>query len=635
MKRSGAATYLDGYLSDIYFVDGQALTPSDFAEEDTNGVWVPKAYSGTYGNNGFHLDFSDGTSTTTLGYDAAGSNDWTCNNVSLTAGVTYDWMEDTPTNNYCVLNAVDNITGTVARAGLQYNEAAAGDAIRGSIAPTTGKWYFEADYTASGTVDGSAIIGVQLSDQPLDTSVSVATVASGTWVYRDDGLSITGGVSTGGFTNFNTGARIMVAVDLDSDKLWFGYNGTWEKSGSPSAGTGEHYSLSAYSGREIAPFCGFQSATGTSSWDVNFGQLPFTYTPPTGFKALCTANLPAVSIKKPKSHFDVKTYTGNASTQAITGLGFTPGLVWMKSRGRAVDHAFYDQVRGVEKRLESNNTDAEVTGDTTGLTAFNSDGWTMGALDQINGTTATNSFVGWAWKANGAGASNTDGSITSSVSANTTADFSIVTYTGTGANATVGHGLGVVPKLIIVKQRSSGTTENWAVYHASLANTEYVLLNTTAAKATGATYWNSTTPTSTVFSLGSAADTNESAKDFVAYCFAEVPGYSKFGSYTGNGSTGGAFVWCGFRPKYVLVKSSTTTDDWRIYDALRPGYNVLGGDSRANSSAAEATAAEIDFTANGFKLRVTTTPNAAQTYVFAAFAEHPFGGSNVAPAPAR
>ena len=310
-------------------------------------------------------------------------------------------------------------------------------------------------------------------------------------------------------------------------------------------------------------------------------------------------------------------------------MAFQPDLAWMKSRGRAVDHALYDAVRGVQNQLESNQTGAETT-ETTGLTAFNSDGWTMGALDQINGTTATNSFVGWAWKANGAGASNTDGSITSTVSANQAAGFSIVTYTGTGANATVGHGLGVAPKMVIVKQRSSGTTENWAVWHSNIANTEYLLLNGTAAKATGATYWNSTSPTSSVFSVGTANDTNESTKDFVAYCFAEIPGYSKIGSYTGNSSTDGPFVWCGFRPKFILLKNASAVASWAVYDAVRDTYNVAQNLLNPDVANAESVTAACDATANGFKIRSSGTfcNGSTNTIAFLALPEAPFKFAN-------
>jgi hypothetical protein len=307
----------------------------------------------------------------------------------------------------------------------------------------------------------------------------------------------------------------------------------------------------------------------------------------------------------------------------------------------------FDYVRGVQKLLESNQTGAEST-EATGLTAFNSDGYTIGALDQINGTTATNSFVDWAWKANGAGVTNTAGTITSTVSANTTAGFSIVTYTGTGANATVGHGLGVAPKMVIVKRRlTTDANGYWRVYHSSLTSAAYNLtMNTTNAEISSPTIWNSTAPTSTVFSIGTSQDVNwDGTKTYVAYCFAEIPGYSKFGKYTGNNNADGPFCYTGFLPRLVLIKAiNSAGTPWIIYDTARDTYNVMGTELRPNSANSEANNAAdspglIDVTATGFKVRDTGTGSYmngnGNIHIFAAFAEMPTGGMNVAPAPAR
>ena len=287
---------------------------------------------------------------------------------------------------------------------------------------------------------------------------------------------------------------------------------------------------------------------------------------------------------------------------------FTADLAWGKDRAAVNNHQLVDTVRGNTAVLQSNTTAAETT---------------------YTAPTAGDACIAWGWKAGGAGVSNTDGSITSTVSANRAAGFSIVTYTGTGANATVGHGLGVAPKLVIVKRRNAVSGSGWLAYHQSLPSAAYNLyLNATNAQINDATVWNSSTPTSSVFSICTHVDVNNNTNTYVAYCFAEVPGYSKIGSYTGNGLADGPFVYCGFRPKWVMVKSSTAVDDWRIYDALRPGYNVQGGTLLADTTGAETTAAEVDFVCNGFKLRVATTPNAAQTYIFIALAESPFKYSN-------
>jgi hypothetical protein len=327
-------------------------------------------------------------------------------------------------------------------------------------------------------------------------------------------------------------------------------------------------------------------------------------------------------------------YTGNGSSQsinnAVNGVSFQPDLVWVKSRSNGTDNHLYDAVRGVNKALFSNATDAETT--TNALSAFNSNGFTVDWNASYGGTnTNAATYVGWNWKANGTAVTNTAGSITSQVSANTTAGFSVVTYTGTGANATVGHGLGVAPSLLIVKQRN--TTRDWPVWHISIANTQYLSLNATDAVQTAATQWNSTTPTSTVFSIGTSGGVNQSAGTYVAYCFAAVAGYSAFGSYTGNGSTDGPFVYLGFRPRFVMFKKTNSTGSWAMFDSSRDSYNVASRDILADSSASEYNDASnnVDFLSNGFKLRSSTADNnnaSGATYIYMAFAETVFKFAN-------
>jgi hypothetical protein len=288
----------------------------------------------------------------------------------------------------------------------------------------------------------------------------------------------------------------------------------------------------------------------------------------------------------------------------------------------------YDAVRGVQKQLESNNTAAETT-ETTGLTAFGSTGFTIGALAQMNTSAAT--YVGWQWNAGGSTVTNTSGSISAQVRANTTAGFSVVTYTGTAANATVGHGLGVAPSMIITKNRDSSTA--WWVYHTSLGNTQYLVLNTTAAAVTSSSAWNNTSPTSSVFSIGAANPSN--ANQDVAYCFAAVAGYSAFGSYTGNGSADGPFVYLGFRPRYLLIKSVVVAGGtWVVFDSARSTYNVTGEKLAPNTadsenSGATGIAGGVDFLSNGFKIRLSWGDiNTSNTLIYAAFAENPFKFSN-------
>jgi len=321
-------------------------------------------------------------------------------------------------------------------------------------------------------------------------------------------------------------------------------------------------------------------------------------------------------------------YTGTGASLAVAntvnGVNFQPDFVWVKGRSGATDHALYDSVRGTTKDLISNATSAETT-QATGLTAFGSTGFTVGALAKMNTSAAT--YVGWQWKAGGTAVSNTAGSITSSVSANTTAGFSVVTYMGTGANATVGHGLGVAPKMMIVKQRSA--VNDWIVYHSVLGSGSAVYLNLTNANA-AATAWNSTSPTSSVFSVGTSNIINQSGQTYVAYCFSEVAGYSKFGSYTGNGSADGPFVFTNFQPRYILLKS-TSTGDWVTYDSSRNPYNVEDLYLYPNSSAAEAGSGtpRIDFLSNGFKIRNTGQSNVSgETIIYMAFASNPLKYSN-------
>ena len=340
------------------------------------------------------------------------------------------------------------------------------------------------------------------------------------------------------------------------------------------------------------------------------------------------------TINKGSSYFNIILYTGTGASLANTGVGFQPDWVWIKSRSAATTHGLYDAVRGVQKEIQSNNLAAETT-ETTGLTAFGADGFTVGSLAQLNTSAAT--YVAWNWLGANTTVSNTSGSITSTVSANTTAGFSIVSYTGTGANATVGHGLGVVPRMIIVKNRT--TTDAWRVYHASLGATQFLTLDTDVAAATSIGAWNDTTPTSSVFTVGNSANTNGSTNALIAYCFAEVKGYSKINSYTGNNSTDGPFIYTGFRPAFILIKSSSGSRSWVIFDNKLNPNNLSSQQLYPDSAAAEitATSAVIDILSNGFKMRGggTNTNDLSVIYNYMAFAENPFVTSTGVPVTAR
>jgi len=361
------------------------------------------------------------------------------------------------------------------------------------------------------------------------------------------------------------------------------------------------------------------------------------------------------TINKSTDYFNTKLYTGNGATSSagtlartITGVGFEPSLTWVKERtsvtGGYTSHSLHDAVRTAPMTIESNSTSAEQNVTTQygngGIGSFTSDGFGIhsghaGNSDNFN--VNSGNYVSWNWKANGAGSSNTNGSITSTVSANTTSGFSIVSYTGTGSNATVGHGLGSAPKMVICKNRSSAV--GWSSWHTGIGDgTKYILLNTTQSTLTASNIWNSTIPTSSVISVGSHPSTNESGSNMIAYCFAEKKGFSKFGSYTGNGNADGTFVYTGFKPAWVMIKSSTDTTNWTIMDNKRDIFNPKTKWLYPNVNDAEAIPGiEFDFLSNGFKSRTTGSyVNASgSTYIYMAFAEAPLVGTNGVTAKAR
>ena len=340
-------------------------------------------------------------------------------------------------------------------------------------------------------------------------------------------------------------------------------------------------------------------------------------------------------LDKPTDYFNTKLYTGNGGAQSITGVGFQPDWVWLKRRDGSASHRLADSVRGTQKRLSSDSTNAEST--ETGLvTSFDSDGFTLNSSDvAFNGSSST--YVSWNWLAGGTASSNTDGSITSSVSANTTAGFSIVSYTGTGSAATVGHGLGVVPKIVLVKRRSQAS--NWCMYNVNVGNTKALYFNNDTVGATSTTFWNDTTPTSSVFTVGSDAATNGSSDTQIAYCFAEKQGYSKFGKYTGNGNADGTFVYTGFKPAFVITKRITDgNESWHLFDNKRNTFNDVDTRIQANSNGGEDTAAPLgDFVSNGFKIRGTGggINVSGKEFIYMAFAESPFVSSGGIPTTAR
>jgi hypothetical protein len=539
-------------------------------------------------------------------------------------------MTDVPTNtsatvaNYCVLNPL--IVPKVASPAVAvinegnlavYNSGASNWlAVGSTVGVSSGKWYWEV--TPVGTLNGVAI-GIHKSDTYFGSAIVGYSGDPDGYAYLENGNKINNSTGTAYGATFASGNVIGVALDMDAGTLTYYKNNT-------SQGT-------AFTGLS-GSFMPASSVAQSCTLYHNFGQRPFSYTPPTGFVALNTFNLPTPTILQGNKYMDTNLLTGNGSAQTIVNQAqFKPDLMWIKSRTvNGYYHVLTDSVRGITKALYSNATDSENTLSTR-ITAINSNGFSLGTSGDVNDNAQT--FVGWQWQA-GAGttSTNTSGSISSTVSVNATAGFSVVTYAGTSAAATVGHGLGVAPSMIIVKSRTLGTG-NWCVYHKSLGALGAVFLNLTNAYAANSNIWNNTAPTSTVFSLAGSDANNGNC---VAYCWAEIAGFSKFGSYTGGGNTGasapnanGPFIYTGFRPEFVLIKRTSSAADWEIFDSSRGSFNSNRPWLQPNLSNAETSAEAVDFLSNGFKIRAESGalmfPDGA-TFIYAAFAEHPFKNAN-------
>ena len=731
----GASGAFDGYLADIYSIDGQALDPTSFGEFDNNNVWQPKEYSGTYGTNGFHLDFSDYSSNAALGTDSSGnSNNWTVNNIAapgsgivyssnlttntvITTGsldspfdgnistdvygnhpgagyflfsgvsipyttslevyypsgrpsatvalngsnvnvntpgawntiatgsgtltslkvsrggdswffsairvdgtilvsynpIEWDSLADTPTDNYAVMNSLNTVGPVLVEQGALYVGNYYGAAA--TIGMPTGKFYWEV--TLDQTTDEHTYVGIDRIDARFNYDTNKVYLKS-------DGNVIVSGVSQTTGSSIGKGDVVGCAFNADTRLMSWYINGSF------------YYSVTAPSVDGVyAPWVGF-GATSVGVY-LNAGQRPFIYSPPSGYDKMVRSNdLPDPTIADGSTAMDVVTYTGNGSTQTISGLNFSPDLVWTKSRSNGYNHNIQDIVRGFTtgKKLGTNLQQEE--GNSTELADSNgyissqtSDGYVISISSGGSGLNmnATNlSYVAWTWDAGSSTVTNTNGSITSSVRANPSAGFSIVSYTGNlQSNTTVGHGLNAEPYFIIVKERNS-SNQNWNCYHKTLGNTKAVYLNLTNSSTTTSA-WSNTTPTSSVFTVGAQNGSNGSGKNIIAYCFAPVDGYSSFGSYIGNSSADGPFVYTGFRPRWVLFKLSSSGGDWRLMDTERDPYNPADSQLYPNNNDFErsGTAHEVDYLSNGFKV-VTSHPamnDSGQTYIYAAFAEHP------------
>ena len=499
---------------------------------------------------------------------------------------------------------------TFADGNLALSGYTASTSAYGTFGLSSGKWFWQI------VAQANAMAGIAAtpngSQYPGQASDSYAMDLTNGTKYNN------GSSATYGSGEITAGNVIGVGFDADAGTLKF-----YDSDGN-DIGT-------AYSSLTSGPYYPVFRNGNSANISINFGQTgAFTFTP-SGYNSLTVLNFADPAIADPGDHFNTVLYTGNGTTgQSITGVGFQPDWVWTKIRSpNAYSHQLFDAVRGAGKNLQSNNTNAE--GDLTSeFISFDSNGFTIDDVNQnVNENSST--YVSWNWKANGSGASNEDGSInTTATSANTTAGFSISTFTGNQTSgATFGHGLGVAPKMVIVKERSPAGN-NWKVGHDAMGWGKYIALDTNAAQVTDSAHWNDTAPSSTVVTLGNDTGINQNTATYVAYCFAEVEGYSKISSYVGNGNADGPYVNCGFKPAWVIGKrigGSGGYFDWWLFDSKRPGFNVTNERIHPNNSQGTDTGAgSLDLVSNGFKIRTNTSSmnSSGDTIIFMAFAESPF-----------
>jgi hypothetical protein len=543
-------------------------------------------------------------------------------------------------------------TGITFKQGNTYVQTTTGyPVILSNMAPRTGKWYVEFYQNQSANYNTMGL--EQVGSEKYSSHIQSG---DNHYLYYGHNGNTRGnnGTSTSYGSSYSTGTIIGCALDMDNAKIYWSKDGTFQNSGNPATGTNAaHTGINTNFGYYMAftdynsgangactinagqdsSFAGAKSTGSANASDANgFGD--FYYTPPSGFLAVCSANMPTkeeidpsvTNNNYPGKQFAVALYSGTSGTQTID-IGFKPDLVWWKNRGSGNSHILADSSRGADKSLTVNSNGAEGTGYQTYFTAFASTGPTFASNDVGTNQTGSN-YAALCWRANGGVTStNTDGTITSTVQANTDSGFSIVTYTGSGSAATIGHGLGKAPEWIIVKNRDQA--DDWVVYHIFNGNTHYMTLNSGAGKIDN-TYWNDTTPTTSVFSVGTDHKVNASTEKYVAYCWAGVEGFSSFGGWTtASDDVKGPFIHCGFRPKMIIIKMTVNGDRWGWLDSERNTYNprntaIIFGDT--SSAESTTTSYDVDFLSTGFQV---TTSNAQHNntgydpYIYMAFADVP------------
>ena len=660
-------SWLDGLedtqLAELHFLDGVAADADDFGETK-NGVWIPKAYSGSYGTEGYYLKFE---SSSDLGNDSSGNNnDFTVNNLSA-----HDQLTDTPTfnsdsngGNFATMNPLSNGSNPVLAEGNLMMDSFSGSDISGSLAnfalpPSSGKWYFECFINSPNSGDNYPFIGLTATTYSQSATMGVSqrdlSINLGTGGSEKNETYV--GSITTDFTSVSAYADNTVCgvfVDMDARKLWYAKDGAFTNSGNPQNGTNPNYawtnnvpllphfvSFSSYGADSVlnfgqdGTFAGNVTAGGNS--DVT-GYGNFKYDPG-DYKALCAGNLPVADAVDPaqtdddypQKLFTALAYSGDGGGSFTTG--FQPDLVWVKRRNGSQGNGLWDSSRGTTKVLNSDSTSAEAT--SSGLTSFNSTGYTMGNFYNQSG----NTYASWSWRANGGTTSSeTAGSINTTVQVNQNAGFSIVQYVGDGgsSNCTMAHGLGAKPAMVFLKDRdTNGNNNQWQAWHHKLDTNGYFYLSSNdqqytssngtvnvSANTTNLIGWQRTSTT------GGSQTISESGDNFLMYIWAEIEGFSKFGSYKGNGNADGTFVYTGFRPALVTTKRTDGSGGWLVHDDARNTGNPANLIVQWNDSGAEFSGAndKIDMLSNGFKVRSSNAGinGSGNDYVYAAWAHNPF-----------
>ena len=657
--------FISANVADFHIIDGQALTPDSFTEIK-NGICIPKAYSGTYGNNGFRLEFKEvGTSQNAsgIGADTSG-NDNHFAIYSSTVEAFDSNMLDSPENNWCTLdpNFRAVTANTLNEGNLQCVTSTAGRSFSaGTFRMTTGKWYWEfrPDANSGGMgvakINGTNGAGAYQSTTSTSTSTNTTDYYYGetNWVMYGDGIvhnaSYVGGTASGmGSPSY---PQIWgIGIDLDSDPQTITYYIDGSSVGSANLDSGFDY----------IPIVGDGSGAVSRTININFGQNPtfngtetagtntdgngnglFHDSVPSGYLALCSANLPDVTIgpdstTQADDHFNTIIWTGTGTSADAKSVGFQTDLLWAKDRQNANGHVWIDSTRGVTKYLGSNATSLEAT-DSTLVQSFDTDGFTT-VGQGINFLNVN--YAGFNWKANGGTTTTNDasatsiGTIDSVFQANDTSGFSIVTYTGTGSAGTVRHGLSVAPSLVIIKSRTTASPSNWVIGQDAIGFTGQNYFTDISGFSTNSGSFNNTAPTTSVVSIGTDNTVNQNTATYVMYCFANVEGFAKIGSYEMNSNADGPFVYTGFRPAWLLTRPVDQNGNWSVYDTVREPFN--DGDSNmffAGNATAESgfAASAVDFLSNGFKLRQSSdgySNIASNTAIYMAFAGQPFKFSN-------